>query len=221
MVQLIDGDIKTREVLGWKGAHVLHYWRSSCSQKLRIVLNLKGIQWESHPVDLHANENFTPWFLGINPRGLVPVLVHDGAVHIESNHIITYLEKTFPQPKLIPAGFENEVAALLHHEDELHLDLRTLSFRFVFDRRGPAKSAEALASYASHGSGTIAGVADKEKAQQIAFWDRTAREGLTDEAARKSAAKFRAEFEKLDKKLAIAPYLMGDTLSVLDIAWYV
>src|SRR5262249_13907826 len=89
------------------------------------------------------------------------------------------------------------------------------------DRRGPAKSAEALASYASHGSGTVAGVADKEKAQQIAFWDRTAREGLTDEAARKSAAKFRAEFEKLDKKLASAPYLMGEAISVLDIAWFV
>lgn len=83
MVQLIDSDIKTREVLGWKGVHVLHYSGSSCSQKLRIFLNLKGIKWESHLVDLHANENFRPWFLGINPRGLVPVLVHDGIVYRE------------------------------------------------------------------------------------------------------------------------------------------
>ena len=96
MVQLVDSDIKTREVLDWKGVHVLHFIGSSCSQKLRIFLNLKGIPWESHLVDLHANENFRPWFLGINPRGLVPVLVHDGAVHIESNDIIQYLEKTFP-----------------------------------------------------------------------------------------------------------------------------
>jgi len=59
--------------------HVLHYSGSSCSQKLRIFLNLKGIPWESHPIDLPSNENFRPWFLGINPRGLVPVLVHDGA----------------------------------------------------------------------------------------------------------------------------------------------
>jgi hypothetical protein len=36
-----------------------------------------------HPVDLPGNENMQPWFLGINPRGLVPLLVHDGAVHIE------------------------------------------------------------------------------------------------------------------------------------------
>ena len=120
MVQLVDSDIETREVLGWKGVHVLHFMGSSCSQKLRIFLNLKGIPWQSHPIDLMANENMQPWFLGINPRGLVPVLVDDGAVHIESNDIIQYLEKTFPTPKLIPAGRENEVAALLKHEDNLH-----------------------------------------------------------------------------------------------------
>ena len=152
MVQLVDSDIKTREVLGWKGVHVLHFMGSSCSQKLRIFLNLKGIKWESHLVDLFTNENFRPWFLGINPRGLVPVLVHDGTVHIESNDIIQYLEKTFPTPKLIPAGHENEVAALLKHEDNLHLDLRTLSFRFVFAPPGPPKPAEALKSYAASGS---------------------------------------------------------------------
>ena len=52
MVQLADGDIRTREVLGWKGVHVLHFMGSSCSQKLRIFLNLKGIPWHSHPIDL-------------------------------------------------------------------------------------------------------------------------------------------------------------------------
>ena len=104
MVQLLDSDIQTREVLGWKGVHVLHFMGSSCSQKLRIFLNLKGIRWESHIVDLSTNENFKPWFLGINPRGLVPVLVHDGAVHIESNDIIQYLEKRFPRRSSFPLG---------------------------------------------------------------------------------------------------------------------
>jgi glutathione S-transferase len=221
MVQLVDGDISTREVLGWKGVHVLHYSGSSCSQKLRIVLNLKGIAWQSHLIDLRANENFRPWFLGINPRGLVPVLVHDGAVHIESNDIIQYLENAFPAPKLIPAGHENEVAALLKHEDDLHLDLRTLSFRFVFAPPGPPKPAEALVSYAANGSGTVQGLPDREKAAQIAFWERAAKEGITDQAARVSAQKFRAEFDGLDTRLAAQPYLMGDALSVLDVAWFI
>ncbi len=221
MVQLIDSDIKTSEVLDWKGVHVLHFMGSSCSQKLRVFLNLKGIPWQSHPIDLPGNENFRPWFLGINPRGLVPVLVHDGAVHIESNDIITYLERTFPEPKLIPPGHENNVAALLKHEDDLHLDLRTLSFRFVFAPPGPPKPAEALKSYAANGSGTVQGLDDREKRIQIEFWERAAKEGFTDEAARVSARKFRVEFDAMDKVLARQPYLMGDTLTVLDIAWLI
>ena len=221
MVQLADGDIKTREVLGWKGLHVLHFAGSSCSQKLRIFLNLKGIPWQSHPIDLPGNENFRPWFLGINPRGLVPVLVDDGAVHIESNDIVQYLEKKFPTPKLIPAGHENEVAALLKHEDDLHLDLRTLSFRFVFAPPGPPKPAAALESYKANGAGTVRGLKDREKDIQIEFWQRAAKEGFTDGQARASAQKFRAEFDALDRTLANHPYLMGRDLSVLDIAWFI
>ena len=221
MVQLVDADIRTREVLGWQGVHVLHFMGSSCSQKLRIFLNLKGIAWESHLVDLSTNENFASWFLGINPRGLVPVLVHDGAVHIESNDIIQYLEKTFPVPKLIPAGYENEVAMLLKHEDDLHLDLRTLSFRFVFAPPGPPKPPAALKSYALNGSGTVRGTKDHDRAVQIEFWERAAREGFPDDRARASAQRFRSEFDELDQRLAKQPYLMGETLSVLDIAWFI
>ena len=221
MVQLVDSDIKTREVLGWQGVHVLHFAGSSCSQKLRVFLNLKGIPWQSHPVDLPAYENMQPWFLGINPRGLVPVLVHDGAVHIESNDIIQYLEQKFLTPKLIPAGHDNEVAALLKHEDDLHLDLRTLSFRFVFAPPGPPKPAAALESYIKNGAGTVAGVSDHEKQVQVEFWQRAAKEGFTDDRARASAQKFRAEFDALDKTLAKQPYLMGNDLSVLDIAWLI
>ncbi len=221
MVQLLDPDITTREVLGWKGVRVLHYMGSSCSQKLRIFLNLKGIAWESHLVDLPANENFKPWFLGINPRGLVPVLVHDGAVHIESNDIIQYLERTFPTPRLIPAGHESEVAALLKHEDDLHLDLRTLSFRFVFDRPGPPKPVAALESYAANGSGTVRGEKDRDKEIQIEFWRRAATEGFSDARARDSARRFRSELDALDNRLEQQPCLMGDEPSVLDIAWFI
>jgi hypothetical protein len=43
MVQLIDSDIRTREVLAWRGLNIFHGRMSSCSQKLRIFLNLKGM----------------------------------------------------------------------------------------------------------------------------------------------------------------------------------
>ena len=107
------------------------------------------------------------------------MLVHDGAVHIESNDIIQYLEKTSPTPKLIPSGHENEIATLLKHEDDLHLDLRTLSFRFVFAPPGAPKPADLLETYATNGSGTVKGVKDREKDIQIDFWERAARRGTS------------------------------------------
>ena len=91
----------------------------------------------------------------------------------------------------------------------------------MFAPPGPPKPAEALESYAASGSGTVQGAKDREKEIQIEFWERAAREGFTDERARASAQKFRTEFEALDKRLAQHPYLMGDNLSVLDIAWFI
>ena len=86
---------------------------------------------------------------------------------------------------------------------------------------GPPKPAEALKSYAANGSGTVQGTKDRDKEIQIEFWEHAAREGFTDERARASAQAFRAEFDALDKQLAQHTYLMGDTLSVLDIAWFI
>ncbi|MDP6184414.1 MAG: glutathione S-transferase family protein [Gammaproteobacteria bacterium] len=221
MVQLIDSDIQTREVLDWRGLHLLHHPASSCSKKTRIFLNVKGIDWESNVVDIFGGENYGEWFLGINPRGLVPVLVDDGAVHIESNDILMVLEQKFPEPSLIPAGGKSEMEVLLKHEDDLHLDLRTLSFRFLFVREGPPKAPEALARYRNTGSGTVRGEQDPEKAVQIDFWETVARDGIADEAARRSALKFRDAFTELEERLGDNRYLLGSALSVLDIAWFI
>ena len=100
---LLDhSDIQTKEVLNWKGFNLLHFAGSACSQKLRIFLNLKGIDWISHHIDLTKNEQFDSWYLGINPRGLVPTLVHNGNVHIESNDIMQYIESVNTDVVLFP-----------------------------------------------------------------------------------------------------------------------
>jgi len=221
MVQLLDRDIQTKEVIAWKGVHILHHPMSSCSKKTRIFLNLKGIEWESHIVDILDGENYGEWFLGINPRGLVPVLVDNGDVHIESNDILIYLEEKYPRPPLIPTGRESETITLLEHEDELHLDLRTLSFRFFFVRKGSPKAPRAMDKYRRNGSGTVGGVADREKAVQIKFWETVANKGISDEAARRSALKFRKAYEELEERLSDNIYLLGDELSVIDIAWFI
>ena len=221
MVQLINSDIRSREVLDWRGLHILHGRMSSCSQKLRIFLNLKGIEWQGHEMDLAKCQTYSDWFLGINPRGLVPVLVWDGAVHIESNDILALLDREFPEPCLIPPEQAVEIATLLQQEDDLHLDLRTLSFRFVVGRTASNKTPEMLARY-DDGSGTVNGQPDHDKrAAEIDFYQRLASQGIPDDTARASVAKFRAAFTDLEQRLSSAPYILGPNISVLDIAWFV
>jgi maleylacetoacetate isomerase len=80
------------------------YWRSSSSYRVRIALNLKGIDYEQAPVHLVRNggEQNHPAYREINPLGLVPALVHDGQVLVQSMAICEYLEETFPRPPLLP-----------------------------------------------------------------------------------------------------------------------
>ena len=139
-MKLNNNDIRTKEVLDWKGLHLLHFQNSACSQKTRIFLNLKNISWKSKSINLVSNENYSDWFLGINPRAQVPVLIDDGDVHIESNDIIQHLEKRFPQPNLIPLKFKSDIPNLLKEENDLHIDLRNISFRFLFGNNLRKKS---------------------------------------------------------------------------------
>jgi glutathione S-transferase len=220
-MQLSESDITTREVLAWKGVHLLHFQGSSCSQKTRIFLRLKGIAWVSHPVDLARQRNYTPWFLGINPRGLVPVLVHDGAVHIESNDILAYLDAHFPGPKLIPDAHRETILARLRDEDDLHLDLRALTMRFVVPKRLAMRSQKSLRSYEVEGTGTVQGEPDPHRAVELDFWRRYAAQGIPDADARASARKFQRAFDELEERLSEAPFLLGGDLTALDIAWFI
>ena len=216
-MKLTADEIRTSEVLSFEGVHLFHYATSSCSQKTRIVLNLKRVSWTPHVIDLSQAKNNEDWFLGINPRGLVPVLVIDGEVHIESNDILRELERRFPSPTLFPESCLSEIDALLKVEDDLHIDLRTLSFRFVFNRTKSTKPPASLENYRRHGHG----VTDPKKAKEVAFYDRIARDGIADDAVRQSAEKFRAAFGKWEERLEDSPYLLGNDMTIIDIAWYV
>lgn len=219
MVKLLKNDIKTLEVLDWKGIHLLHGAPSSCSAKVRLFLRLKGIEWHSHLVGPGQGDPLSPWFLGINPRGLVPVLVDDGEVHIESNDIVLHLEKKFPEPALVPDSGMTTMAELLRHEDDLHLDLRLLTFRFIMPQLA-VRSPEMIEAYRSLGSGTVGGRPDAAKLEQISFYEKH-RAGIADDDVKQAIARFRATFETHDTTLARMPYLLGEELTVLDIAWFI
>jgi maleylacetoacetate isomerase len=78
------------------------YFRSSASFRVRIALNLKGIEYESVTHHLRHNEQRAPDYLALNPQGLVPVLDDDDDVLIQSLAIIEYLDETHPNPPFLP-----------------------------------------------------------------------------------------------------------------------
>jgi glutathione S-transferase len=81
-----------------------HNAASSCSQKVRLVLAEKGLDYESHVIDLLGGGQHDPAYVKLNPNHVVPTLVHDGNVLIESSLIDEYLEDAFPAVPLRPEG---------------------------------------------------------------------------------------------------------------------
>jgi maleylacetoacetate isomerase len=70
------------------------YWRSSASYRVRIALNLAGIDYQSVPVSLLKQEHRAPEYLALNPQGLVPALFIDGQLLTQSLAIIEYVSET-------------------------------------------------------------------------------------------------------------------------------
>ena len=80
------------------------FGNSVCCQKVRITMRAKGLAWQAVNVDLFKAEQYDPEYLKLNPRGLVPTLVHDGMPVIESTLICEYVDEAFAQPpQLIPS----------------------------------------------------------------------------------------------------------------------
>jgi maleylacetoacetate isomerase len=78
------------------------YYRSSAAYRVRIALNLKGVDYESRPVNLLESEQRGNEYRELNPQGLVPMLEIDGHRLTQSLSIIVYLDQTFPDPPLVP-----------------------------------------------------------------------------------------------------------------------
>jgi len=114
-------------------AIILHgYWRSSASYRVRMALNLKGLNWQSRPVHLvrDGGQQHSETYRALNPQRLVPTLEIDGHTLTQSMAMLEYLEETRPAPPLLPedaAGraqvraIANAIAADIHPLNNLRV----------------------------------------------------------------------------------------------------
>jgi maleylpyruvate isomerase len=109
------------------------FFRSGTSHRLRIALNLKGLETQYLPVDLRKEAHFSEEFRKINPQGFVPALIVGDEVLTQTPAIIEWLEETYPTPALIPADSKQRIyvrtlAAIIA------CDMHPLSNRRVLER---------------------------------------------------------------------------------------
>jgi ganglioside-induced differentiation-associated protein 1 len=121
-----------------------HHGTSVCAAKARLALGEKGLAWTGHYVDILKGEQFAPDYLKLNPKHVVPTLVHDGRVIRESTLIGEYLDQVFPDPPLKPESAYDRYRMRLwtkRLDEELHpatgIVTYAISHRHALLRNGP------------------------------------------------------------------------------------
>ena len=115
-----------------------HDHNAVCCQKVQLALFEKGVVCSDHIVSLFLSEQYSSEYLKINPRGVVPALLHDGVILIESTVICEYINETFAGPPLLPDSSSERAQARVWAklvDDEIHEAGSTLSFCAMFRDR--------------------------------------------------------------------------------------
>jgi glutathione S-transferase len=193
-----------------------HHGSSVCAAKVRLVLAEKGLQWHGHYVDILKGDQFDLAYMKLNPKAVVPTLVHDGHVIVESTVIAEYLDETFPEPPLKPAAplARAQMRVWTKAVDELmHPACAEITFaschRHIINRLPPDKFAYFLESTPPI-SVTASWHERKKEIVKLGF------------AAPGVAAKFRlydSYLQKMEDALQHHAWLAGDRLSLADIGF--
>ena len=201
------------DVPGMKGLHLFHFFLSNCSQRARLGLEEKGLEWTSHHLDLPGNEHVTSDYQRINPKGVVPTLVHDGQVVIDSNDILVYLDEHFPDPPLGPAeaGEREIMTQRLRDSDAFQPVIKTLSHELLFRPHRQVGPKEVTLYEEQHNDKQLAAFL-RDFAEAGPAWEtrvETARRDLT------------TTLDALESALSTTPWLSGNEYGLADISWAV
>jgi glutathione S-transferase len=186
--------------------------QSTCSQRVRFVLNAKKLPYEEVKLDLLAGDQLKPDYLALNPNGVVPTLVHDGAVVIDSSVIIEYLDEVAPQEENFtpenPAG-RATMRALMRFIDEMPAAaVRIPTFNLAFLPRFAAMSEQEFVAFA------------ESKPLRKEFMLKMGRGGFPEKDMNEALDRLARTLVRMEDAIRASggPWLLGGRITLADVA---
>ena len=186
--------------------------QSTCSQRVRFILNAKALPFEEKKLDLLAGDQLKPDYLALNPNGVVPTLDHDGSIVIDSAVIMEYLDEVAPAPTSFtprdPVA-RARMRALMRFIDEMPAAaVRVPTFNLAFLPRFAAMSEEEFTAFA------------ESKPLRREFMLKMGRKGFPEKDMQEALARLRRTYLRMDAEIEHSggPWLLGKEISLADVA---
>jgi glutathione S-transferase len=186
--------------------------QSTCSQRVRFVLNAKGLSFDEVKLDLLAGDQLKPDYLALNPNGVVPTLDHDGKIIIDSSVIIEYLDEVFPDRESFTptdAASRAHMRSLMRFIDEMPAAaVRVPTFNLAFLPRFAAMSEDDFQAFA------------ESKPLRKEFMLQMGRTGFPQKDMDAALGRLRRTYERMDVEIQKSggPWLLGKDPSLADVA---
>ena len=186
--------------------------QSTCSQRVRFVLNAKGLPFAEQKLDLLAGDQLKPEYLAINPNGVVPTLDHDGSIVIDSSVIIEYLDEVAPErASFTPRDPVKRATmrSLMRFIDEMPAAaVRVPTFNLAFLPRFAAMSEDEFIAFA------------ESKPLRKEFMLAMGRKGFPQKEMDSAMARLRRAYERMDESIKDSggPWLLGKDITLADVS---
>lgn len=182
---------------------------STCSQKVRMALFEKELEWEDKVIQFGRNDHLSDWYLKLNPNGVVPTLVHDGNPIVDSSVINEYLEDAFPERPLRPRT-PVEVAHMRAWRQYID-EVPTPSIRY------PSFNAAFVHIWANMTDEQYNAHVDKLPLRKH-FYQKMGRKGFPKEEVDAALERLRQSVERMQKSLEQDRWLAGEQFTLADIS---
>lgn len=184
--------------------------QSTCSQKVRLVLWEKGLEYLDRPLNSPAREHLSDWYLKLNPNGVVPTLDHDGAIVIDSSVIIEYLDEVFPEHSLTPEDPVERAKMrkwMRYFEEVPTPSIRVPSFNQYLSKRFDKLSQEEFEEFV-----------DNHPIRKQFYKRMRKEEGFDERDTSAALDRLRQTAQRMERGLndSGGPFLMGEQLTLAD-----